>query len=202
MVAIVKQNRKSVLIKQRKGVCGSKEPGSRSLKRWSLGVPTVAQWVKDQAFSLSLRWYRFNPGPAQWVKDRHCCSCGSDLVPSLWTCICHGCGPKKGGSWRLGGCHAQEEKKERRTWTLSWWLGTDWFYELRSSFWGWGSSPCAVAESGDQEPPANLEPLLCTGLLKSCSGTNAAIVMLYDRVPWHRWEFLHPVVCSIFVWFN
>ena len=83
MVAIVKQNRKSVLIKQRKGVCGSKEPGSRSLKRWSLGVPTVAQWVKDQAFSLSLRWYRFNPGPAPWVKDRHCCSCGSHLVPSL-----------------------------------------------------------------------------------------------------------------------
>ena len=59
-----------------------------------LGVPVVAQWIKNPASDHED--VDSIPGLSQWVKDPvQAGSCSSDLTPGLGTSICLRCSPKK-----------------------------------------------------------------------------------------------------------
>ena len=83
------------------------------IEKSPMGVPIVAQWVKNLA---SIHEDEGSiPGPAQWVKDLAllwavvevadvawiwcCCGCGIDWKLQLrfnpWPFLCHRCSPKK-----------------------------------------------------------------------------------------------------------
>ena len=64
-------------------------------------IPGLAQWVKDLA--CHELWCRLSSG----------CGYSSDLIPSLGTSKCHGCGPKK---------EKKEKKKKKKINEISRWF--------------------------------------------------------------------------------
>ena len=74
--------------------CGIGVMNPTSVDEDASSIPGLPQWVKD--LELPWLWCRiWQLGSGITVAVVWAGSCSFDLIPSLGTSVCHGCGPKK-----------------------------------------------------------------------------------------------------------